>query len=302
MKKIIALAAFCALLFTGCSDSTELGNRAIIQAVAIDYDSGYKLSALLFSSGGSGGDTIDASQENVIRVTSEGATLAEAVDNLSLTDGKKIYMSETKLLILGSGFTVTSAADALNTLYFDMRCSLNMAVCCAENAASITELRFTEGITSAEKPLSVIENGHELGVSPKATLLDLLCDSVSSKTSEVPLLAIIENGNGMTSSDDNKIAVLSGSRTFRNGYLAELHDSAETQAMVLINGKSDKTMLNYLHDGAEKTCEAYCIKVWNNDGKWTVSARFRTRNGGRLSESERAAALNALGQIIERGL
>lgn len=302
MRKIFALAALCALLFTGCSDSTELGNRAIIQALAVDYDGGYKLSALMFSSGGSGGDTIDASQENVIRVTSEGETLAEAVDNLSLIDGKKIYMSETKLLILGSGFTVTSAVDTLNTLYFDMRCSLNMAVCCAENAASITELRFTEGITSAEKPLSVIENGHESGVSPKATLLDLLCDTVSSKTSEVPMLAITENGSGMTSSDDGKTAVLNGSRTFRNGYLAEIHDSQKTQALMLINGKSDKTMVNYVHDGAEKTCEAYCVKVKPNGDSWTVSARFRTRNGGRLSESERKSALDALGQIVEHGL
>ena len=83
MRKILALAAACVLMFTGCSDSTELGNRSIIQAVAVDYDSGYKLSALLFSSGGSGGDTIDASQENVIRVTSEGATLAGGRQSLA---------------------------------------------------------------------------------------------------------------------------------------------------------------------------------------------------------------------------
>lgn len=301
MRKILALILICAM-FTGCSDSTELGNRAIIQALAVDYDGGYKLSALLFSSGGSGGDTIDASQENVIRVTSEGNTLAEAVDNLSLIDGKKIYMSETKLLILGSGFSGASSVDVLKTLYFDMRCSLNMLVCCAENAASITELHFTEGITSAEKPLSVIENAYESGVSPKTTLLDLLCDSVSEKTSDVPLLVITENGSGMTSSDDGKTAVLNGSRTFRNGYLAELHDSQKTQALMLINGKSDKTVVNYVMDGTEKTCEAYCIKVKPNDDYWTVSARFRTRDGGQLSEGERKAALDALGQIVEYGL
>lgn len=301
MKKLLALA-ICAALFSGCSDSTELGSRAIIQAVAIDYDGGYKLSALLFSSGGSGGDNIDASQENVIRVDAEGLSLAEAVDNLSLIDGKRIYMSETKLLILGGGFSATSVTDALKTLYFDMRCGLNTAVCCTENAAAITELRFTEGITSAEKPLSVIENGYEAGVSPKATLLDLLCDSVSGNTSEVPMLAITENGSGMTSSEDAKIAVLNGSRTFRNGFLAEFHDPSETRAITLISGKTDKTAVNYLYNNEEKTCEAYCIKVRNSDGRWTVSAKFRARNGGSLPEPERKAALDALGQIVERGL
>ena len=66
MRNIIKLIAvlLIAFIFSGCSDPTALGNRAIIQAAAIDYDDGYKISALMFSSGGSGGDTIDASQEN----------------------------------------------------------------------------------------------------------------------------------------------------------------------------------------------------------------------------------------------
>ena len=68
MKKTPFLAIIAALLFTGCADATDLGNRAIIQAAAIDFDNGYRVSALLFSSGGAGSDVIDASQENVIKV------------------------------------------------------------------------------------------------------------------------------------------------------------------------------------------------------------------------------------------
>lgn len=67
MKKL-ALIIIGTLLLTGCeADMTELGNRAIIQAAAIDFNGNYRVSALLFSGGGSGGDTIDASQENVIK-------------------------------------------------------------------------------------------------------------------------------------------------------------------------------------------------------------------------------------------
>jgi len=131
MKKL-ALIIIGTLLLTGCeADMTELGNRAIIKAAAIDFNGNYQVSALLFSGGGSGGDTIDASQENVIKVSGEGETLAEAIDNISLIDGKKLYMAETKLLILGSGFEKVSAADALETLYFYMLCSLNIPVCFA---------------------------------------------------------------------------------------------------------------------------------------------------------------------------
>lgn len=310
MKKLLLIpAAVFFMTLTGCSDSTELGNRAIIEAAAVDYNGKYRVSALLFSSGGSGGDTIDASQENVIRVTGEGETLTAAIDDISLIDGKRIYMSETKLLILGDGFSKANAMDALKTLYFDMRCSLNMPVCCVEsgeNAAAVGELRFTEGITSAEKPLSLIENAHRMGVSPKTTLLDLLADNAGNKTSLLPMLAVAENGSGMTTADDGKTAVLSGSREFSEGNLRESFGEDETAALMLISGKSHEITLNYLSGDEERTCEAYCVKVSDEPALGRsarrVSAKFRTRGGGRLSEDERKAALNALTSLIGKHL
>lgn len=298
MKKLV-LIIIGIMLLTGCeSDMTELGNRAIIQAAAIDFNGNYQVSALLFSGGGSGGDTIDASQENVIKVSGEGETLAEAIDNISLIDGKKIYMAETKLLILGGGFEKISAADALETLYFDMRCSLNMPVCCAESAEFLTDLQFTEGITSAEKPLALIENANRMGVSPKTTLLDLLADSAGGRASLLPRLAPTKNGRGMTSAEDGKTAVLNGSRYMKNGMLSGYYSGTETAALMLLSGKSDKLVLNYFHNDTEKTCEAYGIRVSPEGSNWRVSAKFRTRNGGSLSSGEQRAALTALTELV----
>ena len=307
MKKLcMMLLVIAALLtFTGCYDSTELGSRALIQALAIDYDGKYHVNAMLFSSSGSGGDTIDASQENVIRVTGEGETLSEAIDNISLIDGKRIYMSETKLLILGSGFEKANALDAVRTLYFDMRCSLNMPVCCVgsgERAEDIGSMHFTEGITSADKLLSLIENGDRMGVSPKTTLLDLLADSADGKSSLLPMLAVTKNGNGMTASDDGKTAVLGGSRYFTDGVLSGSFDETETAALMLLSERSRKITLNYLVGDEERTCEAYGIRITEDPyparSVMRVSAKFRTRGGGKLSEEERRAALGALIELI----
>lgn len=306
MKRGIILVLAAAFLFSGCSrvgNATEIGKRAIIQAAAIDYDNGYRVSALLFSSSGSGGDTIDASQENVIKVTGEGQTLAQAIDNISLIDGKTIYMCETKLLILGDGFELTNVEDALNTLYFDMRCSLNMPVCCAESAEELTELTFTEGITSAEKPLSLIENAYELGLSPKATLLDLMSDMQAGRATLIPRLRIVENGRGMTNSDDGKTAVPNGSRELINGRFGKFYDSLRTAGLMVISGKSDRVFLNYFYNNRERTCEAYGIKVQEGgDGGIIVTSKFRTRNGGTLSDDERQAALQTLMWLIENAL
>lgn len=302
MRKFV-LAILAIMMLSGCSDATELGNRAIIQAAAIDFDGSYHVNALLFSGGGSGGDTIDASQENVIKVSGEGKTLAEAIDNISLIDGKKLYMAETKLLILGGGFEKVSAADALSTLYFDMRCSLNMPVCCAKDAGSLTDLQFTEGITSAEKPLALIENAYQMGISPKTTLLDLLADMEGGRSSLIPQLVLAKNGRGMTSSENGETAVLSGSRLLKNGLLSGRRNEIETAALMLITGKSDKITLNYIYDGAEKTCEAYSVKVKRetSDGSaLRVSAKFRTRSGGNLDTDEQKAALNTLSEIVSK--
>ena len=306
MKRIyVVMIAAAALLLTGCHDSTELGSRALIQALAIDYDGNYHVNAMLFSSSGSGGNTIDASQENVIRVMGEGETLSGAIDNISLADGKRIYMSETKLLILGSGFEKANALDAIRTLYFDMRCSLNMPVCCVESgerAEDIGDLQFTEGITAADKPLSLIENANRMGISPKTTLLDLLADSSGNKASLLPMLTITKNGSGMTTSDDGKTAALSGSRYFDGGVLKDTFNSTETAALMLLSDKSNKITLNYLYGDAERTCEAYGIKITDDPyferSVRRVSAKFRTRGGGKLSEEERRAALSALTELL----
>ena len=306
MRKILLCAMiFAAAVFSGCADQTDLGNRAIIQACAVDFDGEYRVSALLFSSGGSGSDTIDASQENVIKVVGKGKTLAGAIDSISLIDGKKIYMSETKLLILGGGFAEKTAADALNTLYYDLKCSLNMPVCCAENAEFLTDLQFTEGITSAEKPLSMIENAYELGVSPKTTLLDIFADFAAERPSLIPMFAETENGRGMTSAEDGKTAVLSGARYLDGGKLARIFDEKQTVSLLLKSGKTNRVFLNYSFNNEDKTCEAYSIKISRDSQVYprslNISARFRSRTGGKLPEEERGAAYQALVRAV-RGI
>lgn len=310
MRKLIVLVLISAMLLSGCTDignATEIGSRAIIQAAAIDYDNGYRVSALLFSSTGSGGDTIDASQENVIKVTGEGQTLGEAIDNISLIDGKRIYMCETKLLIIGSGFELQSIEGVLNNLYFDMRCSLNMPVCCADNAEMLTDMQFTEGITSAEKPLSIIENAFEKGVSPKTTLLDLFCNIAARRSSLIPMFEYVKNGRGMTLGEDSGTVVLSGAREVDGGYLGRYYNSSQTAALMLWRGLSDRITLNYEYNGNDRICEAYNIKVVSDNAdedkrSVSVCAKFRSQNGGSINYEERKAALHSLAKLLENGI
>lgn len=302
MKRLILLLGML-LMLTGCSDTTELGDRAIIQLAAVDYDGEqYKLSALLFSAGGSGG-TIDATKENVIKVTGSGKTLGEAVKQLSLIDGKEIYMSESKLLVLGSGFEDADIISVLTMLYRDMRCSLNMPVCCAESAEMLTDIQFTEGITSAEKPVSMIENAYLTGASPKTTLLDILADSEGGRTTLIPSFAETENGSGMTKDKNGRTAVIDGSRLIDGGRLGLHADTEETAGYMLLSEGTDGVPLSYMLDEGELTCEAYNIKIrFTGSGRPQITASFRTRTGAKLTEEQEEQAQSELDRMAEAGM
>lgn len=301
MKKLILLLGL--LLLTGCSDTTELGDRAIIQLAAVDFEDGeFTLNALLFSAGGSGGE-VDVTKTNVIKVSGSGKTLGEAVKQLSLIDGKEIYMSESKLLVLGAGFEEADIISLLTMLYRDMRCSLNMPVCCAEKAEMLTDMQFVEGITAAEKPYSMIMNAYLTGTSPKTTLLDILSDNEGGRTTLVPSFEETENGSGMTSGSDGKTAVLNGSRLIKDGHLTLFADEEETAGYMLLSEGADGIPLNYMLDEGELTCEAYNIEVdFGEKGEPVINASFRTRTGQKLSEKQEQQARQELDDMARAGM
>ncbi len=301
MRRMLALMAIM-LCCCGCADTTELGDRAIIQLAAVDNTDGeYKLSALLFSAGGSGGE-LDVTQTNVIKVTGSGDTLGEAVKELSLIDGKEIYMSEAKLIVLGSGFAEADIISVMTMLHRDMRCSLNTPVCYSENAELLTDLQFTEGITAAEKPVDMIKNAFLSGVSPQTTVLDILADSEGGRRTLIPSFTEAKNGSGMTKSDDGSTAVLDGGVFIENGKLSEKLSLAETAGYVLLAELADSIVLDIVVDNEEYSCEAYNISVRWEDDIPKVSAYYRSRAGRYLTGEQEQACRRKLNEIVNNGL
>ena len=303
--KILYAAAILAtsMLLSGCADVTELGDRAIIQLAAIDHDdNGYHLSALLFSAGGSGG-TIDVTKDNVIKVTGSGETLGDAIGQLSLADGKDIYMSEARLIVLGGGFEYESAISALTMLYRDMRCSLSTPVCCTDEAELLTDLEFTEGITAAEKPFSMIRNAELMGMLQETTLLDILADNEAGRATLIPSLAEAKNGSGMTTDKEGRTAVPNGSRMMLNGKLTGFADMEQTTGYLLLSGLTDSVALSYIADGAEYRCEAYNISAHQiSVDSFSIEANFRSTGGAPLSEAHEKLAQSELEKLVSKGI
>lgn len=296
-----AMILLATLLLAGC-DATELGRRAVIQAAAVDYADGeYTVSALMFSSGGSG--EIDASDENVIKVTGTGATFAAALDDISMVDGKDIFFNENKLLIIGRGFSEGDFTPVLEVLTRELRCSLNMLVCSSDDPELLTDLHFTEGITSAEKPVSMIENAYRSGTSPRTYLLDLLNGTAAGKSVLIPQFAYTENGYGMTPDENGATAVLCGSREFSGGRLGRRLDIVETTGAMMLSGETDRVQFSFSHGGKEIGCVAENIRVEAlPDGDISISANLRRRNGEKLPKELSTAAMEELHYLISAAI
>ncbi len=303
--KIIPILLSAMTLLSGCTAATELSERAIIQAAAVDYSNGeYTVNALLFSGGGK--DGLDVSQDNVIKVSGSGATFTEAVKQISLVCGKEIYMAENKLLIVGYGFERQSLTSLINTMYTDMRCSLNMPVCCAESAEMLADIRFKEGVTSAEKPAAMLRNAYNIGTSAYTTLLDILKDNEGGRATLIPIFEETENGSGLTTDKEGKTAVISGSRYIYNGRLYGNMDMQQTQGLLLILGERDRCYFSFTIGDTEHSCEAYSVRVDIVNGmdgrKAAVTAKFRYENGSALTGEALGAAERALYNIVNDAL
>ena len=66
--------------------------------------------------------------------------------------------------------------------------------------------------------------------------------------------------------------------------------------------ENGRTLLNFTHAGRELGCEAYSVKLTEEDGGYVLSAKLRRRDGSRLPEELKDAAMSELYSIVRAGL
>ena len=96
MRMIRAVAIMLALTVTitlaGCVSYVDLSDRAIVQAIGIDYlpdKKVYRISMQYFNQSSEGGQNqIDKTQDNVLKSVGEGESIFAAAKNASMLTGK----------------------------------------------------------------------------------------------------------------------------------------------------------------------------------------------------------------------
>lgn len=243
MKKWIAailLAVIFPLLLTGCEPvrTISLQNRAIVQGVGVDWENGqYVVTMQIFSPEGSGGQTIvDPSKENAQIITCKGPSVAEAVENSALSQGKDFYLGHNRILILGKEVVEQPLWGLLS--YFvnslDSRPDISMLVTSGK-AADILSAGISQAILPAMSIENTIQNAQKSGLSEEVYLIDVLEGLVQPHRSVIiPYMELVEDSEESENEKSLRAVQMSGMGIFSSdGYQGSLSEE-ETRGLLFL--------------------------------------------------------------------
>ncbi len=201
IKKIWLILATLLILssLTGCLKTINLSDRAIVQAIGIDYEEDkYKLSIQIFSPEGSGGQTsIDTSKQNSKVITTEGKTIGEAMSKADLKQGKKIFYGHNRLIILGESTAEKGLENVISFFNTDAQSKSDVGVLVVKgDADEILNAKITQGILPAETIEKIVRNAEDTGQSFQVRFYDV-AKNYKSTTNSVSIPVIkLEDSEG----------------------------------------------------------------------------------------------------------
>jgi len=183
---LIMLFLLC-LTFNSCTRTTQMQDRAIIEAVAIDYANGaYIVNLKEHSQSNDGGES---KKNNIIKAS--GKTLFDAFKNAESSDGRQIFYGHSGIFLIGSSAAYNGMQSIFDFMNSNYQISLNSSVlCCASNAEKII---VSEEFSKTDSDFT-IDRIEERGKSVDVTVIDALKTSYNLNGQfYLPLVTMDEN-------------------------------------------------------------------------------------------------------------
>ena len=245
MKKVFAICAVFLLTLglAGCdnnygNDGREIRDRLIVQGIGVDRtaDGGYLLTLQAFNTAVSGGQDNGMSGNETKVYETSGATIADAMRNVTLTAGRRPLYSHNWIIVFGAEVAREGLNETLDFFVRDYatRPMVDLAVARGK-AADIIKSPFN----GSSIPAREIQMGLKMGQVNAKTLQMPLHKAVTlleDKTSDVylPLLKPV-----VDKAQDMDTVLLDGLAIFREGkYVGDL-DADETRALLFLTGQAE---------------------------------------------------------------
>lgn len=259
----LLLIPVCCLLFSGCIKIVNLQDRAIVQGVGVDYEDGqYLVTMQIFSSDGSGGQTIiDSSKQNAKVITCRGKTISEAVEDTSISQGKDFFLGHNRLVILGESARKFPLSESLSFFINTMDSRADVNVLLAEKSASeVLNADINQGILPALTIEKTIQNADDSGKISEVLLIDILRSLATEHQSAlVPVIAVADD-----EAENKKLKTieLTGMAVFSDGIYQGTLSETETRGIMFLRDEIEKTVYSVFNeDFREISVELYHSKT-----------------------------------------
>lgn len=281
---LLLLLIFGTSTLCGCLKSVELNERAIVQAIGIDYDEkedSFQVSLQIYSPDGSGGQSlVEGSLQNAKIIESQGKTMTEAVQNATLKQGKTIFYGHNRVVIVGESAARSGLKRIVSFFNSNNQARLTTGMLVAKGSASeILKTRINQGILPAEALEKMLDNSRENGKISEVSYLDIV-KALENQTDDVVIPAIAINpekeqsgsgeeqqggpaGGGEQGETEQVQSIeMSGTAVFRDGKLAGYLDEEETRGLMWLRGDVNKTVMVASTDRIRSfSVEVYKVKT-----------------------------------------
>jgi spore germination protein KC len=245
MKRLVSFALIILIIIiliifplAGCTSYKELKDLSIVEATGFDSagSNSFKLTFQIFNpKSGGGGGTVKKSSgeatETIVQGTGNG--IYDAIRNATLTIGRKLYFSNTRIYLVGEDICKNNFDKLIDFLERPTSIRPNVNLCVVKGTTmEVLTAKKNDQIISAQTIQEIIES---YGTSSKIlnTELENIFEAESTGVTDIALPAI------KVARDDqgNDIITMDGTAVFKKNILAGYLDLNETRGALWIMGK-----------------------------------------------------------------
>lgn len=260
LKKILLVVIIITnILFTGCWNYRELEKLGLVTGVAIDKNLSkgtYEITVELLSTSGSKNQSKMASEI----YSAEGKTIFDAMRNVILSSGKKLFWSHSKVIIVSNNIAAEGIAPIIDWFNRDSELRPNTWVLIARSgpASQILKSKSSENEIVAFHLDEIMRSQNPIYKFPQMDVWRFRKD-LSSKTNNAIAPAVKQEiEKGVTSLQVFGTAVFKGDKLI--GWL----NDRETFSFLLISGKVKEGLIplkNVEDTNTDVTLEIFNTKV-----------------------------------------
>lgn len=230
---LILLCVLCCCGMSGCVESVELSERALVQAIGVDVEDGeYMVTIQYFSPENGGGQAmLDISKPNNYVLSSKGSTLMEALANAEQRQGKDIFYVHNKLLVIGKEAALQGVTYLTEYFSGNDDIKANVFVCIADSKASeVVGAQIEQGILPAASLKKLLENAQENGQTSSCELISVTRALIEQNGDTVIPSVQIQN------EEDKELITLNGLAFISDYHLNEIKAQEECTGYLFCNG------------------------------------------------------------------